>query len=253
MSLTYLQFLAVFVFVPLLILVAIPVVRSRTGDKRADGGYLPERAPLPVQAGGIALIATLALVYTTPWDNYLVMRGVWWYGDGTVAGRIWAAPVGEYLFIVSQAVLVGLWTFQRDGTVDGSVGHSWPDRIAGVCAGFAVSLVGLALVREGPSALYLGSILLWAGPVFALQWGVGWRYLVAIRRRAAVMVLVPTLYLSVVDRIAIELGIWTLSPEYTTGITVAGLPLEEGLFFLTTSLFVVQALVLLRWVIARWG
>jgi lycopene cyclase domain-containing protein len=93
----------------------------------------------------------------------------------------------------------------------------------------------------------------WAGPVFALQWGVGWRYLVAVRRRLVAIVAAPVLYLSVIDRIAIGEGLWTISPAYSTGLTVGGLPIEEGAFFLCTTLFVVQALVLLRWVIARWG
>ena len=251
MTLTYLEFLALFVCLPLLALVAAAVVRSVRNRGGADDSP-SERAPGPVQAGGLALIAALALIYTTPWDSYLVTRGVWEYGDGTVATRIWAVPLGEYLFIVGQSLLVGLWTFQRDGFVDGTVGHSWLDRLLGVAAGFAVSVVGTVLLVGPTPALYLGSILLWAGPVLALQWGVGWRYLLSIRRRVVVMVAVPTLYLSTIDRLAIEYGIWTLTPEYTTGLTVAGLPLEEGLFFLTTSLFVVQALVLLRWVMARW-
>jgi lycopene cyclase domain-containing protein len=89
--------------------------------------------------------------------------------------------------------------------------------------------------------------------VLALQWGVGWRYLLAVRRRLAVMVAVPALYLSTIDRIAIEMGLWTISPMYSTGLFVGGLPIEEGAFFLVTSLFLAQALVLLRWVVVRWG
>jgi hypothetical protein len=65
--------------------------------------------------------------------------------------------------------------------------------------------------------------------------------------------LVPTLYLCVTDRIAIEYGIWILSEQYTTGIFVAGLPVEEAAFFFVTNLFVVQGLVLYRLVTARWG
>jgi lycopene cyclase domain-containing protein len=239
---TYLDFLAVFVGLPLSALL-VGSIRFRR----------PNRAPWRVQAGGIALMIGLALVYTTPWDNYLISRGVWWYGDSVVTMRVWWMPLGEYLFVVVQSILVGVWTFQRNGWVDPTVGHNWRDRAGGAAAGALVALLGVAFLLGPSETFYLGAIFAWAGPVFALQWGVGWRYLLAVRRRVAVMVAVPVVYLSSIDRVAIEWGLWTISPTYSTGLTVAGLPVEEGVFFLVTSLFVVQALVLLRWVIARWG
>jgi lycopene cyclase domain-containing protein len=242
MALTYLSFLAAFVAPPLVGLAGLAVARS--------GSREPS---LRLQAGGVGLLVALALVYTTPWDNYLIAQGVWWYGEGRVAATIWNAPVGEYLFIAGQAVLVGLWTFRLAGPVDASIGHSWPDRAGGALAGLAVSAVGFALLAGPQSGYYLGAILAWAGPVLALQWGVGWRYLLAIRRRVAVGVAVPVVYLSAIDRLAIADGIWTISPAHTTGLAVAGLPIEEAVFFLVTSLFVVQALTLLRWVLRRWG
>jgi lycopene cyclase domain-containing protein len=57
--------------------------------------------------------------------------------------------------------------------------------------------------------------------------------------------LVPTLYLWVIDRIAIGNGIWRISDAYTTGIQLFGLPIEEATFFLVTNLLVVQGLSLL--------
>ena len=241
-ALTYLDFLALFVALPMSLLAVTSVV-----------SYRPGRATWRVQAGGVALLVGLALVYTTPWDNYLIARGVWWYGEGTVLLRIGEMPLGEYLFVVCQSILVGVWTFFRDGSVDGTVRHSWRDRFLGALAGVAVGLVGVAFLLGPQSTFYMGAILTWAAPVFALQWGVGWRYLVRIRRRLVGMVAVPVVYLSTIDRFAIEEGLWTISPTYSTGLTVGGLPVEEGVFFLCTTLFVVQALVLLRWVIARWG
>jgi len=238
---TYLDFLTLFVCLPLSVLAVGSVLTHR-----------PDRASLRLQAGGLALIVGLALVYTTPWDNYLIAQGVWWYGDGVVTTRVWVMPLGEYLFVVFQSLLVGVWAFAGDGSIRRGVRHSWSDRVGGAVAGLAVSAVGLAFVY-GPTGLYyMGAILVWAGPVLALQWGVGWRYLLAIRRRVAAMVAAPTLYLSAIDRVAIGRGLWTISPTHSTGLVVGGLPIEEGAFFLVTSLFVVQALVLLRWVIARW-
>jgi lycopene cyclase domain-containing protein len=242
MSLTYLDFLAVFLLVPLSVLCLGTVV------------YGPrERPALSVRVGGIAVIIVLALAYTIPWDNYLIAEGVWWYGDGRVTATVWLAPIEEYLFIVLQSVLVAVWTFQLAGPVDDTVGHTWRDRGLGAFAGLLVAAVGGASLLAGGPTYYLGAILLWAGPVFALQWAVGWRYLLRVRRRVLAAVGVPVVYLCAIDRVAIAGGIWTISPDHTTGLAVAGLPIEEATFFLVTSTFVVQGLVLLRWVIARWG
>jgi lycopene cyclase domain-containing protein len=111
-------------------------------------------------------------------------------------------------------------------------------------------VVGLLLVGS-QSTLYLGAILLWAGPVLALQWGFGWSYLWTVRRTVAIALLVPTLYLAFIDRIAIGLGLWSISPTYTVGITLFGLPIEEALFFLLTNVFIVQAVVLYMWLLDR--
>ncbi|HTE21097.1 MAG TPA: lycopene cyclase domain-containing protein, partial [Armatimonadota bacterium] len=55
---------------------------------------------------------------------------------------------------------------------------------------------------------------------------------------------VPTLYLWIVDAIAIRLGIWRISETQTVGIKFGWLPLEEAVFFLATTLLCVQGLTL---------
>jgi len=235
-GLTYAQFLAVFV-AP--VVVALAVDRAR------------RREPL-ARTAGVGVLLVLALAYTTPWDNYLVARGVWWYGDGAVVARLWRAPVEEYAFIALQTVATGLWVQRLAGTPDADFLPSRRHAAVGLLAGAAVAAVGVAFLARD-ATFYLGAVLAWAGPVLALQWAVGWRYLWARRRRFALAVVAPTLYLASVDRIAIEAGVWTLSTRYTTGIGVLGLPVEEGAFFLATNLFVAQGLLLYDWVVARWG
>ena len=236
--LTYLEFHALFVVPPVLGLAVLTWRRHRT--------------PLGVRlaALGVAVVAVLAVGYTAPWDRALIQRGAWFYGDGRVAGWLWGIPLGELLFFLLQPLLTALWTFQVDGPVIEGVAHSRRARLGGALAGLAVSAVGVALLA-GQSTLYLGAILAWAGPVLALQWAVGWRYLLRVRRRVALAVGVPTLYLWVIDRFAIADGVWVISETYTTGLAVAGLPVEEMAFFLVTNLFVVQGLLLLPWVAHR--
>ena len=240
MQLTYLAFHALFVVPPLLGLAVLTWRR--------------QSSPLGVRLGalGVLVVTVLAVGYTAPWDRFLIERGAWFYGEGRVARWVWGIPLGELLFFVLQPLLTALWTLQVDGPVLAGVRLSRRDRLVGALAGLAVSAVGVALVLGGESTLYLGAILAWAGPVFALQWAVGWRYLLAVRRRVALAVCVPTVYLWVVDRVAIGNGIWTISETYTVGLAVVGLPVEEMVFFFVTNCFVVQGLVLLPWVAQRW-
>lgn len=236
MDLTYLEFHLLFL-VPVLSVLSLSLLARAVERWR-------------LQLAGLAVIVALALVYTTPWDNYLIAQGVWSYGDGRLAGRVWLAPVGEYLFILVQPVVAALWLFHLR-TPAAEVGTGRRDRLVGLAAGGLVTAVGAALLTR-EAGFYLGAILAWGGPVLALQWAVGWRYLLAVRRHVALAVGVPTLYLWVADWVAIQQGVWVISARYTTGLGLPGLPVEEMVFFLTTNLFVVQGLVLLPWVVKRW-
>jgi lycopene cyclase domain-containing protein len=234
---TYVAFLAAFVAPPLAVLAALRVARRDGGDR--------------YRVAGVGVLLFLALAYTTPWDNYLVARGVWWYGEGTVVGRIWHAPVEEYVFVAAQTLVTGLWVQSLPRDVDPAFAPSRRHALVGAAAGGLVGLVGAAFLYAD-ATFYLGAILAWAAPVLALQWAVGWRYLWARRRTFALAVAVPTLYLAAADRWAIGDGIWVLADQYTTGVAVLGLPVEEGAFFLVTNLFVTQGLVLYDWVVQRW-
>jgi lycopene cyclase domain-containing protein len=62
-------------------------------------------------------LAVIAVVYTTPWDNYLVATGVWYYDPRLVLNlTIGYVPVEEYAFFILQAFLTGLfgmWLWDR--------------------------------------------------------------------------------------------------------------------------------------------
>lgn len=238
-SLTYLQFHA---------LAVLPVLAGLAAVARYRLG--PRRHVLT----GTAVLTLLALVYTTPWDNYLILRGVWWYGEGAVLTRFWAAPFGEYLFFVLQPLLVGLWAARLTVDTDRSLSIPLPVRALGALAAGVVAAVGVALLGD-ERGLYLGSLLAWSAPILAIQWAFGWPYLVAHWRTVAVGTLVPTVYLWLADTVALALGVWVISDRYTTGLALPllDLPIEEAVFFLLTSLFVVQGLVLYVWLRDQWG
>jgi hypothetical protein len=54
----------------------------------------------------------------------------------------------------------------------------------------------------------------------------------------AAAIWVPTLYLWVVDYLAIQSGTWTIDPVQTTGVMLGILPIEEMLFFFMTNMLI---------------
>jgi len=242
---TYLQFHLAFLLPALMLMTATAFVsRSRL---RALGRW--HLGADWTYWAGVAVVTVVALGYTTPWDNYLIATGVWSYGEGSTLATLGYAPVEEYAFILVQPWLTALWLSHL------SLPRGWTTPSRPVGARIAATGVAVALGVAGwrllgtDATFYLGAIVAWATPVLALQWAVGAPQLWARRRLVALGTLVPTTYLCVADRVAIEYGIWTLSGQYTTGVEIAGLPVEEALFFLVTNLFVVQGLVLYRWVL----
>ena len=236
MQLTYLQFHAVFV-VPILLLLWYLAPRYGSVRRRRS-------------AVGIGILVTIAFGYTTPWGSYMIQRGAWWYGEGAVLLRGLSIPLGEYLFFVFKTVLVGLYLHVRgfDPTYREGDFAAAP-RIAGSVVGIAMLVGGLYLITLGDQYLYLGALVAWVGPVVVIQWAVGGGYLVRAPRPWIEATLVPSVYLWITDRIAIGMGTWVISDQYTTGVAVLGLPIEEMLFFALAAAMTVTGLVLFEWVL----
>ena len=95
---------------------------------------------------------------------------------------------------------------------------------------------------------YLILVLVWAVPIVVIEWLTGPEYL--LRRWKVLLpgILVPTLYLILIDWLAINLRIWTANPEQSLAISlpVFHIPVEDVLFFLATNTLIVQSLILLR-------
>lgn len=224
---SYLNFLIIFVCLPLLV--------SLCAKKLLAKPNKTERLP-------IALMAFVALVYTAPWDNYLIMRGIWTYPTGGVVGVLGYVPIEEYFFMVLQATLAGvLWSSW--------VPHSQYAKLKFSYTGlFMALLVGLAgaLSLMHTAGTYIGLILVWACPPLALQWGLGSHTLIKSFKTWAPLWIGLSIYLCVADYYAIFKGVWSITPATRTGWGIGHLPVEEILFFTLTNLFVLQGMCLWR-------
>src|SRR4051794_15715206 len=102
MDVTYLGFLLCFVVLPTLLL-GLLAWRDRGTSLPAT---LLGLSPWVV----LLVLVIVALVYTTPWDNYLVASRVWWYDPGLVTGiTLGWVPLEEYVFVALQPIMIGLW------------------------------------------------------------------------------------------------------------------------------------------------
>ena len=229
---TYLQFH--FVFILPVIAVLIWLYRRNTAS---EGKQIPIK--------WLFAIAAIALVYTTAWDNYLVYRGVWYYGLDRVIGTIGYVPIEEYMFFLLQPFLSGLFFYlllakRKEISV---AGDSNTPRWVGTLVYVLLTVIGVLHFSQD-AGLYMGLILVWACPVLAAQWGYAGNWIWAERRLWFTATMIPTVYLWIADRVAIGLEIWTIADQYTTGWHLFGLPIEEATFFLVTNLLVIQGLFL---------
>ncbi len=270
---TYLQFHAIFVLPPLALLILWAVWDVRRGLSLAGQQVQIKHAQFM-----LGLNTLIAIIYTTPWDNYLVATGVWTYGRDRVVGTIGYVPVEEYAFFVLQTILTGLWLYMlrryfpaaagplhvADTTVPVSAQvdvnpyasqpqpttNSADDLPANYLVRFVGALALLGLSASGvlatltTSGTYYGLITMWAVPVLVFMWALGGDVLWHNREQVALAVLVPTVYLASVDLVAIYQGIWTIKSATSSGIMLFGLPFEEALFFLLTNMLVVFGLTL---------
>jgi lycopene cyclase domain-containing protein len=197
--------------------------------------------------GAVLVLAALALVWTAPWDDYLVRSGVWSYDSGRVLARIGSVPAEEYAFVVLLVVLVAAWG-ARTGRLPGSprpaLLASGRARLRGTAGWLAVAALGVLLLLAGDQLRYLGLLLVWAAPPLALQRGVAGDLLRRRQLDRAVIGLPVVAWLCLADRLALADGVWVISPATSTGVLLLGLPVEEALFFLLTVLLVTDGLVL---------
>lgn len=233
---TYGSFLLLFLVPPTALLVVLQLARH---------GWRPRTLILP------PILALIALVYTSLWDNYLVANRIWWYDPERISGLLlWFVPIEEYLFFILQPLMTGFWTLQlasRPTFASATLKVARAPRGRALATLAVLWLASAAVLMLGWSpGRYLGLILIWALPPIALQFAYGFTVLWRNWRTTLLAIVPPTLYLAAADSLAIAVGVWTINPATSTGLLLGGiLPLEEFLFFLVTNCLVAFAVLLI--------
>ena len=231
---TYLTFLLVFLVLPIALLAFL------------------QRKPLAGVGGvralvSLPLVCLIAFLYTTPWDNYLVYKEVWWHGADRVIGTIGYVPFEEYAFFILQPILTGLFLYYLLSKNQPDLTEIPSQKVYQAISFFwlAITAIGFLLLASGwENGLYMGLILAWCGPVILGMWLYGGRLFLQCKRPFMIGITIPTIYLWIADWTAISLGIWDISDRYSFGLDPFGLPIEEATFFLCTNVLVIEGILL---------
>ncbi|KAI8143956.1 Lycopene beta-cyclase [Fennellomyces sp. T-0311] len=197
-----------------------------------------------------AFLTIMAFVTASIWDNYIVYHRAWWYCPSCVTAVIGYVPLEEYMFFVIMSLMTVAFTnlimrwhlpsvfIKPDAPVFKSMLIRYLPIAALLSIGFRAWNTAVPDTR-----LFYGSCILWyTFPVLALLWFGAGEYI--CRRYAAVLIsiVLPTIYLCWVDKVAIAAGTWHISLRTSTGVMVApSLPLEEFMFFSLINVVLVFA------------
>jgi putative membrane protein len=227
------------------------------------------RVTLPLLAGCIALwgglrpstdillpllaLCVVVVIFTFPWDNWAVRRGLWEFPDERLLGRVDRLPVEEIAFFILQTLHVSFLTLalcslipsNQSGQADFSkeVGFQI---VALVVLWLLIGRLTKTWRDKHLQYRYAWHLMYWFLPVIVVQWLFGFEILAPRLPVILIATFVIGTLLSVADVWAVRKGIWYFDEAQITRVYVAGiLPWEEVAFFYTTSLLVSQSILVL--------
>jgi 15-cis-phytoene synthase/lycopene beta-cyclase len=199
----------------------------------------------------IAFLISIAVISTIPWDSYLIRRRVWTYPSYVIIGpTLFNIPAEEVFFFIIQTYNTSLLYLLLSKPVfhpaylPSQKHHATQWNLGHAVLAFLVTGGGF-LVWRGNEGTYLGLILAWAGPFALLLWSLSSQFLLSLPLSSTVApIAIPTVYLWVVDTLALRRGTWTIESGTKFGVHLwEGLEIEEAVFFLATNILIVFGLV----------
>ena len=203
----------------------------------------------------LGFLITIAVFSTIPWDSYLIRRKVWTYPPSVIIGpTLFSIPAEEVFFFVIQTynttffyLFLSKPVFYSSYLVSPSVRNAPVEFLRNATQALLALCVvtGFGLIWNGGEGTYLGLILAWAGPFALLLWTLSSQLLVDLPYTSTLVpIALPTLYLWIVDTIALRRGTWTIESGTKLGVHLwDGLEIEEAIFFLATNTMIVFGLV----------
>ncbi|EGD87670.1 hypothetical protein H112_04137 [Trichophyton rubrum D6] len=206
----------------------------------------------------IVFLCTIAVIWTTPWDSYLIRTRIWSYpADSVIGYTIFRIPLEEAFFFIIQTyntsliyilfnkrlILLPYLSGPIKPLTQGLFGtvalRTWRD--LGILFITGISVLGILCIRTGGEYMYLGLILSWISPILLVQWPLMYRFLLGLPSASLwIPIVLPTLYLWIVDTLALRRGTWVIESGTKVDIQLwDGLDLEEALFFLVTNVMIV--------------
>ncbi|KAK4983075.1 hypothetical protein LTR50_007427 [Elasticomyces elasticus] len=204
----------------------------------------------------VLFLVTVAVLSTTPWDSYLIRSNIWTYPESVIVGpTLFRIPLEEVFFFIIQTyntcllyLILATPTFhpiylRRE---DATQGKGWKYvKLAGQL-GIALAIKrGFTMLTSRGGGTYMGLILVWAGPFLLLLWSLAYQFIVGLPLTNTLLpIAVPTLYLWLVDTLALRRGTWVIQSGTKLGIHLwPHLEIEEAVFFLLTNTLIVFGLV----------
>ncbi|KAK4229975.1 Phytoene synthase/Lycopene cyclase [Podospora fimiseda] len=202
----------------------------------------------------IGSLIILSFVATLPWDAYLIKSNIWTYPPDAIIGpRFWGIPIEELFFFVIQTYMTSLFYIILSKPLFHPIylktqrnTPTWISRgkVLGQATLVALALLGGHLIKSGGPGTYLGLILAWALPFALLTFTVAGKFILTLPWPSTVLpILIPTVYLWLVDELALGRGTWSIQSGTKLGFCLFGvLDIEEATFFLVTNILIVFGL-----------
>lgn len=197
----------------------------------------------------ITVLCVIAVIYTTPWDNYIVFHKAWWYRNDAIIGTIGYVPIEEYFFFVIQTFCTAVFTSLMTRWLQHAKYLRPPSPFKRLCVCYIIitataPLVFLSWKHAIPATktFYIGALLWWSLPVLMYLWYVCGVFVVNRIFTFLMCICVPSIYFCWVDLIALRADVWHINEETSLEIFfIADLPVEEILFFFISNTIVVTA------------
>ncbi|GKT96146.1 bifunctional lycopene cyclase/phytoene synthase [Colletotrichum tofieldiae] len=170
--------------------------------------------------------------------------------DAVLGPTLYGIPAEElFFFIIQTYITAQLYIILNKPVLHAQYLNSpaalpqWikSGKVVGQLALFSSVILGAWLIAKEGEGTYLGLILVWACTFALFTWTITAHFLLALPLACtALPILLPTIYLWVVDEMALGRGTWAIESGTKLELQLFGsLEIEEATFFLVTNMLIV--------------